>query len=78
MEKKGLGFFNVESYEGFKVFSTGFEAYKAPFSSFHFRYKQNKKHNLPADWEINKFDKNDFLKALGQIEFSPFDIMDQA
>ena len=64
--------------KGLKSFQLDLKLIRRHFQAFIFRYKQNKKHNLPADWEINKFDKNDFLKALGQIEFSPFDIMDQA
>ena len=33
---------------------------------------------MPTDWEIKTFEHNDFIKALGAMEFSPFDIMDQA
>jgi hypothetical protein len=64
--------------KGLKSLQLDLKLIRRHFQAFIFRYKQNKKHNLPADWEINKFEKNDFLKALGEIEFSPFDIMDQA
>lgn len=64
--------------KGLKTFSLDLKLIRRHFQAFIFRYKQNKKPRIPSDWELSKCDANDFIKKLGKIEFSPFDIMDQA
>ena len=64
--------------KGLKNFRLDLKLVRRNFQAFLFRYKQQKRTGKPENWEIKDSQTNDFLKALGSIEFSPFDIMDQA
>ena len=64
--------------KGLKSFELDLKLVRRHFQAFIFRNKQRSAKRMPTDWEIKSFEHNDFIKALGAMEFSPFDIMDQA
>jgi hypothetical protein len=64
--------------KGLKNFQLDLKLVRRNFQAFLFRYKQQKRTGMPESWEIKTSTTNDFIQALGCIEFSPFDIMDQA
>ena len=64
--------------KGLKNFRLDLKLVRRNFQAFLFRYKQQKRSGMPENWEIKDSQTNDFIKSLGSIEFSPFDIMDQA
>ncbi|MBH21243.1 MAG: hypothetical protein CML98_05675 [Rhodobiaceae bacterium] len=64
--------------KGLKSFKLDLKLFRRNFQAFLFRYKQQKRTGMPESWELKNFKTNDFLMALGSIEFSPFDILDQA
>ena len=64
--------------KGLKSFKVDLKLFRRNFQAFLFRYKQQKRTGMPESWELKNFETNDFILALGSIEFSPFDIMDQA
>ena len=64
--------------KGLKSFDLDLKLVRRHFQAFIFRNKQRNTKRMPADWDLKTFEHNDFIKSLGNIEFSPFDIMDQA
>ena len=64
--------------KGLKEFNLDLKLIRRNFQAFIFRYKQKNLNKLPTDWSLRSFEENDFVKNMGHIEFSPFDIMDQA
>ena len=64
--------------KGLKSFELDLRIIRKHFQAFIFRSKQSSKRNMPSEWELQSFDNNEFIKKMGAIEFSPFDIMDQA
>jgi hypothetical protein len=64
--------------KGLKSFELDLKLVRRHFQAFIFRNKQRSTKRMPAGWEIKSFEHNDFIKFLGALEFSPFDIMDQA
>lgn len=64
--------------KGLKSFALDLKLIRRHFQAFIFRSKQGSKRRMPSEWEIKSFESNDFIMKLGSIEFSPFDIMDQA
>ena len=64
--------------KGLKSFELDLKLVRRHFQAFIFRNKQGSTKRMSAKWEIKEFEHNDFVKSLGAIEFSPFDIMDQA
>ena len=64
--------------KGLKSFELDLRIIRKHFQAFIFRSKQGSKRNMPSEWELQSFDNNEFIKKMGAIEFSPFDIMDQA
>ena len=64
--------------KGLKSFELDLKLVRRNFQAFIFRNKQGSTKRMSAKWEIKEFEHNDFVKSLGAIEFSPFDIMDQA
>jgi hypothetical protein len=61
-----------------KTFKLDLKLIRRNFQAFLFRYKQRNRTGMPDSWELKNSKTNDFVKSLGSIEFSPFDIMDQA
>ena len=68
----------MEPNERVKVFEIGLRIIRKHFQAFIFRSKKGSKRNMPSEWELQSFDNNEFIKKMVAIEFSPFDIMDQA
>ena len=64
--------------KGLKNFRLDVKLSRRNFQAFLFRYKQQKRTGMPDGWELKKSKTNEFILKLGSIEFSPFDIMDQA
>jgi len=64
--------------KGLKSFELDLKLVRRHFQAFIFRNKQRSTKRMPTGWEIKSFEHNDFIKFLGALEFSPFDIMDQA
>ena len=64
--------------KGLKSFDLDLKLTRRHFQAFIFRNKQRATKRMPSDWEISSFENNDIVRSLGAIEFSPFDIMDQA
>ena len=64
--------------KGLKSFDLDLKLVRRHFQAFIFRNKQRNTKRMPSDWDLKTFEHNDFIKSLGNIEFSPFDIMDQA
>ena len=64
--------------KGLKNFKLDMKLIRRNFQAFLFRYKQQNRTGMPESWELKNSKTNDFIKAMGSIEFSPFDIMDQA
>ena len=64
--------------KGLKNFRLDVKLSRRNFQAFLFRYKQQKRTGMPDGWELKNSKTNEFVLKLGSIEFSPFDIMDQA
>ena len=64
--------------KGLKNFRLDVKLSRRNFQAFLFRYKQQKRTRMPDGWELRNSKTNEFILKLGSIEFSPFDIMDQA
>ena len=64
--------------KGLKNFKLDVKLSRRNFQAFLFRYKQQKRTGMPDGWELKNSKTNEFILKLGSIEFSPFDIMDQA
>ena len=64
--------------KGLKNFRLDVKLSRRNFQAFLFRYKQQKRTGMPDGWELKNSKTNEFILKLGSIEFSPFDIMDQA
>ena len=64
--------------KGLKNFRLDVKLSRRNFQAFLFRYKQQKRTGMPDGWELRNSKTNEFILKLGSIEFSPFDIMDQA
>ena len=64
--------------KGLKNFRLDMKLIRRNFQAFLFRYKQQNRTRMPESCELKNSKTNDFIKAMGSIEFSPFDIMDQA
>ena len=64
--------------KGQKNFRLDLKLIRRNFQAFLFRYKQQQRTGMPESWELKTSKTNDFIKTLGSIEYSPFDIMDQA
>ena len=64
--------------KGLKNFRLDVKLSRRNFQAFLFRYKQQKRTGMPDDWELKNSKTTEFIFKLGSIEFSPFDIMDQA
>jgi len=64
--------------KGLKNFRLDMKLIRRNFQAFLFRYKQQNRTRMPESWELKNSKRNDFIKAMGSIQFSPFDIMDQA
>ena len=64
--------------KGLKSFSLDLKLIRRHFQAFIFRNKQNSDQTRPSDWTLSSFEQNEFIRSLGKLEFSPFDIMDQA
>ena len=45
------------------------------FQAYVFRHKHKQNIRMPEDWEIKNSNTSDFLKLMGSMEFSPFDIL---
>ena len=64
--------------KGLKNFRLDVKLSRRNFQAFLFRYKQQRRTGMPDGWELRNSKTNEFILKLGSIEFSPFDIMDQA
>ncbi len=64
--------------KGQKNFRLDVKLIRRNFQAFLFRYKQKQRTGMPESWELKSSKTNEFVQGLGSIEFSPFDIMDQA
>ena len=64
--------------KGLKNFRLDVKLSRRNFQAFLFRYKQQKRTGMPDGWELKNSKTNEFILKLGSIEFSPFDIVDQA
>ncbi len=64
--------------KGLKNFRLDVKLSRRNFQAFLFRYKQQRRSGMPDGWELKNSKTNEFILKLGSIEFSPFDIMDQA
>ena len=64
--------------KGLKNFRLDVKLSRRNFQALLFRYKQQKRTGMPDGWELKNSKTNEFILKLGSIEFSPFDIMDQA
>ena len=64
--------------KGLKNFRLDVKLSRRNFQAFLFRYKQKKRTGMPDGWELKNSKTNEFILKLGSIEFSPFDIVDQA
>ena len=64
--------------KGLKNFRLDVKLSRRNFQAFLFRYKQQRRTGMPDGWELKNSKTNEFILKLGSIEFSPFDIMDQA
>ena len=64
--------------KGLKNFRLDVKLSRRNFQAYLFRYKQQKRTGMPDGWELKNSKTNEFILKLGSIEFSPFDIMDQA
>ena len=64
--------------KGLKKFKLDAKLCRRNFQAFLFRYKQQKSNEMPENWELKSSKTNDFMIAMGSIEFSPFDVLDQA
>ena len=64
--------------KGLKNFRLDVKLSRRNFQAFLFRYKQQKRTGMPNGWELKNSKTNEFILKLGSIEFSSFDIMDQA
>ena len=73
-----IGIAYLNRSRSIKSFELDLKLVRRHFQAFIFRNKQRSTKRMPTDWEIKSFEHNDFIKALGAMEFSPFDIMDQA
>ena len=64
--------------KGLKTFRLDPKLSRKNFQAFLFRYKQQKTIRMPEGWDLKNSNTTDFIKGLGSIEFSPFDVLDQA
>ena len=64
--------------KGLKSFELELKLVRRHFQAFIFRNKQRSSKRMPDNWGLNMFEHSDFIKSMGSIEFSPFDIVDQA
>ena len=64
--------------KGLKNFTLDPKLSRKNFQAFLFRYKQQKTIRMPESWDLKNSNTTDFIKGLGSIEFSPFDVLDQA